>query len=193
MNLWKELCGSNDHRHQARIQRRAPTLFCKKIFEIDREIWCEAPSFPRSWIRHWTSIGHLTTLHNRVTDRFDGVGGLHSQLQRGPKVTSLVARSSRGWCAQHLRRIRWCDVCIRRESDVNLAHTSSKCYAQNSRTICLIIHVCNAVAPASASSLVIVEISHPKYHAIPYNDIWRVLGGVGSLLRAPVRSATFLR
>jgi hypothetical protein len=30
-------------------------------------------------------------------------------LQRGPKVTSLVARSTRGRCAQHLRRIRGCD------------------------------------------------------------------------------------
>jgi hypothetical protein len=27
-------------------------------------------------------------------------------VQRGPKVTSLVARSSRYWCVQHLRRIR---------------------------------------------------------------------------------------
>jgi hypothetical protein len=29
---------------------------------------------------------------------------------RGPKVTSLVACSSRGKCAQHLRRIRGCDA-----------------------------------------------------------------------------------
>jgi hypothetical protein len=30
--------------------------------------------------------------------------------QRGPKVTSLVACSSRGRCTQHLRRIRGCDA-----------------------------------------------------------------------------------
>jgi hypothetical protein len=31
-------------------------------------------------------------------------------LQMGPKVASLVARSSRGRCTQHLRRIRGCDA-----------------------------------------------------------------------------------
>jgi hypothetical protein len=39
-----------------------------------------------------------------------------SKVQKGPKVTSLVAHSSRGRCAQHLRRIRGCDARIRRES-----------------------------------------------------------------------------
>jgi hypothetical protein len=37
-------------------------------------------------------------------------------VQRGSKVTSLVAHSSRGSCAQHLRWIRGCDARIRRES-----------------------------------------------------------------------------
>jgi hypothetical protein len=31
---------------------------------------------------------------------------INPMLQKGPKVTSLVARSSRGRCTQHLRRIR---------------------------------------------------------------------------------------
>jgi hypothetical protein len=37
-------------------------------------------------------------------------------IQRCQKVTSLVARSLRGRCAEHLRRIRGCDARIRRES-----------------------------------------------------------------------------
>jgi hypothetical protein len=76
-------------------------------------------------------------------------------IQRGPKVTFLVARSTRGRCAQHLRRIRGCDARIRRESgayDVNkiIVHssrTSCKCCAHQPRatrdvTFCpLCIHV----------------------------------------------------
>jgi hypothetical protein len=34
----------------------------------------------------------------------------HPCLHRVPKLTFLVARSSRGRCAQHLRRIRGCDA-----------------------------------------------------------------------------------
>jgi hypothetical protein len=49
-------------------------------------------------------------------------GPLYS-LQRGPKVTSLVACSSRGRCAQHLRRIRG--------SGLNPVHMSRKCYTQH--------------------------------------------------------------
>jgi hypothetical protein len=45
-------------------------------------------------------------------------------IQRRPKVTSLAARSSRGRCAEHLRRIRGCDARFRRESGVNLAHVT---------------------------------------------------------------------
>jgi hypothetical protein len=48
---------------------------------------------------------------------------------RGPKVASLVARSSCGRCAQHLRPIR--------ASGVNRAHVTRKCCAQNSRTMCV--------------------------------------------------------
>jgi hypothetical protein len=54
-------------------------------------------------------------------------GGDVWDVWRGPKVTSLVAR---GRCAQHLRRIRGCDA--------HPAHMSRKCYAQNSRTMCVI-------------------------------------------------------
>jgi hypothetical protein len=63
---------------------------------------------------------------------WSGVAGVQSpnDVHRGPKVTSLVAFSSRGRCAQHLRRIRGCDARIRHD----LAHMSRKCYAQNSRT-----------------------------------------------------------
>jgi hypothetical protein len=38
-----------------------------------------------------------------------------AHLQSGPKVTSLVTRSPRDRCVQHLRRIRGCDARIRRE------------------------------------------------------------------------------
>jgi hypothetical protein len=38
------------------------------------------------------------------------IQGFPNDIQRGPKVASLVARSSRVRCAQHLRRIRRCDV-----------------------------------------------------------------------------------
>jgi hypothetical protein len=73
----------------------------------------------------------------------------HFELQRDPKVTSLVARSSRGRCAQHLhdtrphdarrtqilRDIGLCarftpDACHIRESDANVACTCGNkgCY-----------------------------------------------------------------
>jgi hypothetical protein len=55
-----------------------------------------------------------------------------SKVQRDPKATSIVARSSCGRCAQHLRRIRGCDAhpkWIRR--------MSRKCSAQISRTMCV--------------------------------------------------------
>jgi hypothetical protein len=49
-------------------------------------------------------------------------------LQSGPKVTSLVARSSRGRCTKHLRRIR--DVThIRREPGA--------CHANVTRKVCV--------------------------------------------------------
>jgi hypothetical protein len=44
------------------------------------------------------------------------------QIQMGPKVTPLVARSSCGRCAQHLRRI----ADVTRASGVDLVHMSSK-------------------------------------------------------------------
>jgi hypothetical protein len=37
----------------------------------------------------------------------------------------------------HLRWIRECDARIRRESSVNLAHMSRKCYAQSLLTMCV--------------------------------------------------------
>jgi hypothetical protein len=56
-------------------------------------------------------------------------------LQRGPKATSLVPRSSCGRCAQHLRRIRgFDDTRIRRESGAYVTQMLRAKYANVART-----------------------------------------------------------
>jgi hypothetical protein len=52
---------------------------------------------------------------NYVVKLADNTVNWKAAAERGQKVTSLVARSSCGRCASHLRRIRGCDARIRRE------------------------------------------------------------------------------
>jgi hypothetical protein len=45
---------------------------------------------------------------------YECISSYNGDIQRGPKARSLVALSSRGRCAQHLRRIRGFNARIRR-------------------------------------------------------------------------------
>jgi hypothetical protein len=59
------------------------------------------------------SVDHLqrhVITSRLVRDTFTTTLYIIGQTQRGPNVTSLVARSSRDRCARHLRRIRGCDA-----------------------------------------------------------------------------------
>jgi hypothetical protein len=64
-----------------------------------------------------------------------GFDELH--IQGGPKVTSLVARSSRDRCAQHLLRIRECYARIRRESG---AYVTQLMFAYDVRHVARVHH-----------------------------------------------------
>jgi hypothetical protein len=106
------------------------------------------------------------------------------QVQRGPKV-SLVARSSCGRCAQHLRQIRGCEVRIWRESGMNLAHimscspgTSCKCCAQQG-ILLLVPSVCGLFYYPLSNTLPLcqtrcLQYSHPGHYIKALLSHWAI-------------------
>jgi hypothetical protein len=94
---------------------------------------------------------------------------------------SLVARSSRGRCAQHWRRIRGCDARIQRESG---AYVSRKCYIRVWCASCnpcmMFAHLPDVTFGALGLVVILLTKSNPCYEA----PFWLLTSGATRVMRA---------
>jgi hypothetical protein len=80
---------------------------------------------PTKCLSHFFRPGTIVATDCRNSEWIYIVKSVSVDIQMGPKVTSLVARICVGFAD------------VTRSSGVNLAHMSRKCYAQTSRTMCV--------------------------------------------------------